>query len=77
MNKLDKVALRYTLKKGRPIVLVFNSMSWYWSAKRFPIDIVVFTADLHLLPNNDEGHAMIHQLQQRAEAWAEAVGVLR
>jgi hypothetical protein len=34
-------------------------------------------SDLHLLPNNDEGHAMIHQLQQRAEAWAEAVCVLR
>lgn len=33
-------------------------------------------SDLHLLPNNDEGHAMIHQLQQRAEAWAEAVCVL-
>ncbi|KAJ9101973.1 hypothetical protein QFC20_005122 [Naganishia adeliensis] len=52
MNKLEKVALRYTLKMGRPIVLVFNN--------------------LHLLPNNEEGHAMIHQLQQRAEAWAEA-----
>ncbi|KAJ9107479.1 hypothetical protein QFC21_000932 [Naganishia friedmannii] len=52
MNKLEKVAMRYTLKNGRPIVLVFNN--------------------IHLLPNNEEGYAMIHQLQQRAEAWAEA-----
>jgi hypothetical protein len=27
MNKLEKVAMRYTIKNGRPIVLVFNSMS--------------------------------------------------
>lgn len=33
-------------------------------------------SDLHLLPNNEEGHAMIHQLQQRAEAWAEAVSAI-
>jgi hypothetical protein len=25
MNKLEKVALRYTKKKGRPLVLAFNS----------------------------------------------------
>jgi hypothetical protein len=37
---------------------------------------MVSLSDLHLLPNNDEGHAMIHQLQQRAEAWAEAVCLL-
>lgn len=75
MNKLEKVALRYTLKMGRPIVLVFNSMylrrspleTSYWLSSFF-VDV-----DLHLLPNNEEGHAMIHQLQQRAEAWAEAV----
>lgn len=41
MNKLEKVALRYTLKMGRPIVLVFNSMylrrslPWSVMAKRF------------------------------------------
>jgi len=29
--------------------------------------------DVHLFPNNPEGHAVLHQLQQRAEAWAEGV----
>ncbi|ORX37880.1 hypothetical protein BD324DRAFT_623651 [Kockovaella imperatae] len=51
LNKLEKVALRYKAKKGRPIVLVFN--------------------EIHLIPNSPEGHALLHQLQQRAEAWAE------
>ena len=27
--------------------------------------------DVHLFPNAPEGHALLHQLQQRAEAWAE------
>lgn len=30
-------------------------------------------SDVHLFPNDKEGHALLHQLQQRAEAWAEAV----
>lgn len=55
MNKLEKVALRYAERRGRPLVLAIS--------------------DLHLLPNDEEGVAMIHQLQQRAEAWAEA-GIL-
>lgn len=29
--------------------------------------------DVHLFPNTEEGHALLHQLQQRAEAWAEGV----
>ncbi|ORY32864.1 hypothetical protein BCR39DRAFT_557421 [Naematelia encephala] len=29
------------------------------------------TCDVHLFPNSPEGHAILHQLQQRAEAWAE------
>jgi hypothetical protein len=29
--------------------------------------------DVHLFPNNEDGHALLHQLQQRAEAWAEGV----
>lgn len=29
--------------------------------------------DVHLFPNEAEGHALLHQLQQRAEAWAEGV----
>lgn len=33
-------------------------------------------ADIHLFPNTPEGHALLYQLQQRAEAWAEGVGLL-
>ncbi|KAL7421907.1 hypothetical protein Q5752_003679 [Cryptotrichosporon argae] len=55
MTKLEKVALRYARKHGRPLVLAFNN--------------------IHLFPNTPEGHAVLHQLQQRAEAWAEA-GIL-
>jgi hypothetical protein len=29
--------------------------------------------DIHLFPQTDEGAALIYQLQQRAEQWAEAV----
>lgn len=29
--------------------------------------------DIHLFPNSPEGHAVLYQLQQRAEAWAEGV----
>lgn len=32
MNKLEKVALRYSRKKGRPLVLAFNSGS-LWSRR--------------------------------------------
>lgn len=55
LNKLEKVALRYALKNGRPLVMVFNN--------------------IHLFPNTPEGHGILHQLQQRAEAWAEG-GIL-
>ncbi|WVQ82082.1 hypothetical protein IAT38_004210 [Cryptococcus sp. DSM 104549] len=51
LNKLEKVALRYAVKNGRPLVLAFNN--------------------IHLFPNTPEGHSVLHQLQQRAEAWAE------
>jgi hypothetical protein len=30
--------------------------------------------DIHLFPNTPEGHGVLHQLQTRAEAWAEGVG---
>ncbi len=33
------------------------------------------TPDIHLFPNTPEGHAVLHQLQQRAEAWAEGVSL--
>ncbi|WRT66519.1 uncharacterized protein IL334_003478 [Kwoniella shivajii] len=55
LNKLEKVALRYARKNGRPLVLAFNN--------------------IHLIPNTTEGHGLLHQLQQRAEAWAEG-GIL-
>ncbi|WVR09790.1 hypothetical protein IAU60_006866 [Kwoniella sp. DSM 27419] len=55
LNKLEKVALRYARKNGRPLVLAFNN--------------------IHLFPNTPEGHGVLHQLQQRAEAWAEG-GIL-
>ncbi|WWC89167.1 uncharacterized protein L201_004085 [Kwoniella dendrophila CBS 6074] len=55
LNKLEKVALRYARKNGRPLVLAFNN--------------------IHLFPNTPEGHGLLHQLQQRAEAWAEG-GIL-
>ncbi|CAK9781101.1 hypothetical protein CC85DRAFT_282535 [Cutaneotrichosporon oleaginosum] len=52
MTKLEKVALRYFKKHGRPLVLAFTN--------------------IHQFPQNEEGIAIVHQLQQRAEAWAEA-----
>ncbi|OCF32981.1 hypothetical protein I317_04303 [Kwoniella heveanensis CBS 569] len=55
LNKLEKVALRYARKNGRPLVMAFNN--------------------IHLFPNTPEGHGLLHQLQQRAEAWAEG-GIL-
>nr|KIR85318.1 hypothetical protein I308_04578 [Cryptococcus tetragattii IND107] len=58
LNKLEKVALRYALKNGRPLVMAFNS-----------------EFHIHLFPNTPEGHGILHQLQQRAEAWAEG-GIL-
>lgn len=32
----------------------------------------VLIADIHLFPNTEEGHALVQQLQQRAEGWAQA-----
>lgn len=32
----------------------------------------LLSSDIHLFPNDDEGRKLLHQLQQRAEAWAEA-----
>ncbi|BEI93296.1 uncharacterized protein CcaverHIS019_0509240 [Cutaneotrichosporon cavernicola] len=52
MTKLEKVALRYFKKNGRPLVLAFTN--------------------IHQFPQNEEGIAILHQLQQRAEAWAGA-----
>ena len=56
LNTLEKVALRYSRKHGRPPVLVINN--------------------IHYFNNDDNGRAMLLQLQQRAEAWA-ASGRLR
>lgn len=64
MTKLEKVALRYTRKHGRPLVVAFQS-------RPFPRSSL--TPDIHLFPNDDEGAAVLYQLQQRAEQWAEAV----
>ncbi|OCF61028.1 hypothetical protein L486_00672 [Kwoniella mangroviensis CBS 10435] len=33
--------------------------------------LVLAFNNIHLFPNTDEGHGLLHQLQQRAEAWAE------
>ena len=76
MNKLEKVALRYTERRGRPLVLEISGT--------FPsLGLVLLLsysglkgrADIHLFGNDPEGIALVHQLQQRAEAWAEA-GIL-
>lgn len=73
MNKLEKVALRYARKKGRPLLLAFNSECFspiiYQPDPKLTNSVF---SDVHLFPNNDEGHALIRQLQQRAEAWSEA-----
>lgn len=72
LNKLEKVCFKYKRKHGRPLVVIFNSSS------RFHFDplsikaYLVPRSDVHLFPNTDEGHALLHQLQQRAEGWAEA-----
>ncbi|WOO81138.1 uncharacterized protein LOC62_03G004670 [Vanrija pseudolonga] len=53
MTKLEKVALKYARKNGRPLVMAFTN--------------------IHLFPNTEEGHAVLRQLQQRAEQWAARV----
>ncbi|GAA6059373.1 hypothetical protein JCM10212_003271 [Sporobolomyces blumeae] len=50
LAKLEKVAIRFRRKHGRPIVLVIQNC--------------------HFLPDDDDGHALLHMLQQRAEAWS-------
>lgn len=69
LNKLEKVALRYKRKNGRPLVLAFNGEFGRPCAD----ESLSSTLDVHLFPNAEEGHALLHQLQQRAEAWAEGV----
>ncbi|GFZ44299.1 hypothetical protein JCM24511_02021 [Saitozyma sp. JCM 24511] len=68
MNKLQKVALRYTKKHGRPLVIVFNSKLRPRKALR---QRQLKSVDVHLFTNTPEGHALLHQLQQRAETWAQ------
>jgi len=36
----------------------------------------LIVTDIHLFSNTPEGHALLHQLQQRAEAWAEGVSAV-
>ncbi|GAA6013350.1 hypothetical protein JCM11491_006363 [Sporobolomyces phaffii] len=50
LSKLEKVAIRFRKKHGRPIVLVIQNA--------------------HFIRDDDDGHALLHMLQQRAEAWA-------
>ncbi|GAA5854105.1 hypothetical protein JCM5353_003084, partial [Sporobolomyces roseus] len=50
LSKLEKVAIRFRRKHGRPIVLVIQNS--------------------HFIRDDDDGHALLHMLQQRAEAWA-------
>lgn len=70
MNKLQKVALRYAKKHGRPLVIVFNSKLRPRQALR---QRQLKSVDVHLFTNTPEGHALLHQLQQRAETWAQRV----
>lgn len=39
--------------------------------------LILCISDIHLFPNTPEGHALLHQLQQRAEAWSEGVSSCR
>ena len=39
MNKLEKVAIRYARKNGRPLVLAFNSMCYYTPGSRAEVQI--------------------------------------
>ncbi|GAA5922852.1 ATP-binding protein [Sporobolomyces koalae] len=50
LSKLEKVAIRFRKKHGRPIVIVMQN--------------------IHFVRDDDDGHALLHMLQQRAEAWA-------
>lgn len=50
MSKLEKVAIRYRKKKGRPLIVIFNNV--------------------HFLHDDEEGHGVLHLIQQRAESWA-------
>ncbi|GAA5845559.1 hypothetical protein JCM3766R1_000781 [Sporobolomyces carnicolor] len=50
LSKLEKVAIRFRKKHGRPIVLVIQNA--------------------HFIRDDDDGHALLHMLQQRAEAWS-------
>lgn len=64
MTKLEKVALKYARKNGRPLVMAFTSELRCWP---------LLMPDIHLFPNTEEGHAVLRQLQQRAEQWAARV----
>lgn len=55
LNKLEKVALKLSRRRGRPLVLVINN--------------------IHLFRNDQDGQALLLQLQQRAESWSES-GIL-
>lgn len=66
MTKLEKVALRYFKKNKRPLVLAFTS-------ELASLAKHALTQDIHQFPQTEEGIAILHQLQQRAEAWAMAV----
>jgi hypothetical protein len=50
---------------------------WYWPSTVCPTLVhfrsVILRIDIHLFPNTPEGHGVLHQLQTRAEAWAEGV----
>lgn len=51
---------------------------WYWLST-VCLTLVhsrtkLLRVDIHLFPNTPEGHGVLHQLQTRAEAWAEGVG---
>ncbi|GAA5858845.1 hypothetical protein JCM8547_005010 [Rhodosporidiobolus lusitaniae] len=50
LAKLEKVAIRYRRRRGRPMVMIIQNA--------------------HFIHDDEDGHALLHMLQQRAEAWA-------
>ncbi|GAA5898244.1 hypothetical protein JCM8208_000194 [Rhodotorula glutinis] len=52
LAKLEKVAIRFRRKRGRPLCLIMQNS--------------------HFIHDDEDGHALLHMLQQRAEAWSQA-----
>ncbi|KAH8916609.1 hypothetical protein BT69DRAFT_1340018 [Atractiella rhizophila] len=75
LNKLEKVAIRYRKKRGRPLVLIFNNIHYLRNVSPYLLISSVEVKIDSLRGKDEQGAPILHCLQQRAESWAQA-GVL-